>query len=75
MGNEFRTLDGTCATLVPSGTGYENVSLANQVCTTVGSVSGQSFVSGSEYVALSYGYSYSNAWRVSSHHILARGKV
>ncbi|KAH9022164.1 pleiotropic drug resistance ABC transporter [Lactarius pseudohatsudake] len=28
--NEFHTLNGTCSNLVPSGTGYENVSLANQ---------------------------------------------
>lgn len=61
--NEFRTLDGTCASLVPSGTGYEGVSLANQVCTTVGSVSGSATVSGKTFVELSYSYSYIHTWR------------
>jgi ATP-binding cassette, subfamily G (WHITE), member 2, SNQ2 len=27
--NEFHALSGTCSMLVPSGPGYENVSLAN----------------------------------------------
>lgn len=40
------------------------MSLANQVCTTVGSVSGQSTVDGNTFVLLSYSYSYSNLWRV-----------
>lgn len=44
MSNEFRTLKGECANLVPMGVGYENVTIGNQVCTTVGSVPGQSFV-------------------------------
>ncbi|TFK52853.1 hypothetical protein OE88DRAFT_1627317 [Heliocybe sulcata] len=61
--NEFRTLNGTCATLVPSGPGYEDISLANQVCTTVGAVPGQPYVDGNRYVELSYQYSYSNTWR------------
>ncbi|VDC00110.1 unnamed protein product [Peniophora sp. CBMAI 1063] len=61
--NEFRTLDGTCASLIPSGPGYENVNIANQVCTTVGSQPGQSTVNGNSFVELSYSYSWSNAWR------------
>lgn len=61
--NEFRTLDGSCASLVPSGPGYESVSLANQVCTTVGSVSGSATVNGQTFVKVSYSYSYSNTWR------------
>ena len=65
MVNEFHTLNGSCATLVPSGSGYENVSVNNQVCTTVGSEPGQDFVSGSRYVELSFQYNFSNLWRVS----------
>ncbi|KDQ56593.1 hypothetical protein JAAARDRAFT_58879 [Jaapia argillacea MUCL 33604] len=61
--NEFHTLNGVCATLVPQGPGYEGVSLANQVCTTVGSVPGQSRVSGEKFVELSYGYHHSNTWK------------
>lgn len=63
--NEFHTLNGTCSSLVPQGAGYENVSLANQVCTTVGSIPGQDFVDGNTFVELSYAYSYSHLWRVS----------
>jgi ATP-binding cassette subfamily G (WHITE) protein 2 (SNQ2) len=63
--NEFRTLNGSCASMVPQGPGYENVSLANQVCTVVGSLPGQTFVDGNRFVELSYGFSYSNTWMVS----------
>ncbi|KAF5379148.1 hypothetical protein D9615_006042 [Tricholomella constricta] len=60
--NEFRTLNGKCSTLVPQGPGYENVSLENQVCTTVGSQPGESFVNGSRFAELSYGFSFSHTW-------------
>lgn len=66
MTNEFYTLDGTCSTLVPSGAGYEGVSLQNQVCTVVGSEPGLARVSGSNYLALSFGYYHKNLWRVST---------
>lgn len=62
--NEFRTLNGTCASLVPQGPGYETVSLTNQVCATVGSVAGQNYVDGNAFIKASYGYSYSNEWLV-----------
>lgn len=61
--NEFRTLDGTCSSLVPQGPGYDGISIENQACTTVGSVPGQSVVNGNRYVNLSFGYSYSHTWR------------
>ncbi|KAK7033390.1 pleiotropic drug resistance ABC transporter [Favolaschia claudopus] len=63
MANEFRTLKGSCDLLVPQGPGYENITLANQVCSTVGSVAGQNFVDGNVFISESYGYSYSNEWR------------
>ncbi|KAJ7261720.1 ABC-2 type transporter-domain-containing protein [Mycena haematopus] len=62
MANEFHTLNGTCASLVPQGPGYENITLANQVCATVGSVAGQNFVDGNKFIADSYGYHYGNEW-------------
>lgn len=65
MTNEFHTLDGTCSDLVPSGDGYEGVSLANQVCPTIGSEVGRSTVSGTQFVAVSFGYYQSHLWRVS----------
>ncbi|RDB26885.1 Brefeldin A resistance protein [Hypsizygus marmoreus] len=62
MTNEFRTLNGACSTLVPQGPGYENVSLSYQVCTTVGSIPGEPFVSGSRFTQLSYGFTFSHTW-------------
>ncbi|KIJ59901.1 hypothetical protein HYDPIDRAFT_32776 [Hydnomerulius pinastri MD-312] len=61
--NEFHTLNGTCTTLVPQGPGYENITLANQVCTTVGSQPGMATVDGNTFAYLSYGYEYSNLWK------------
>ncbi|CAE6363521.1 unnamed protein product [Rhizoctonia solani] len=60
--NEFHGLRGECSMLVPSGPGYENVSIENRVCTTVGSVPGQTFVDGDAFVAASYEYEYKNLW-------------
>ncbi|KAH9474468.1 Brefeldin A resistance protein [Psilocybe cubensis] len=61
--NEFHTLDGICSTLVPSGPGYEGISLNNQVCTVVGSQPGEERVDGARYLDLSFGYSYRHLWR------------
>ena len=56
-------MQGTCSTLVPSGAGYEGISIQNQACPVVGAISGQSYVDGNRYVNLSYEYSYSHTWR------------
>lgn len=61
--NEFRTLQGTCSTLIPSGAGYESASIQNQACPVVGAIPGQSHVDGNRYVSLSYEYSFSHTWR------------
>ncbi|KAG1766364.1 ABC-2 type transporter-domain-containing protein [Suillus placidus] len=61
--NEFHTLDGVCSTLVPQGPGYENVSLANQVCTMVGSQPGDLLVDGNIYVGLTFNFWYGHLWR------------
>ncbi|KAF9449781.1 pleiotropic drug resistance ABC transporter [Macrolepiota fuliginosa MF-IS2] len=63
MTNEFRTLQGECSSLVPQGPGYENITIANQVCTTVGSLLGQPVVDGSRFLELSYGFQWSNTWK------------
>ncbi|KAF5330166.1 hypothetical protein D9611_010635 [Ephemerocybe angulata] len=60
--NEFRTLRGTCSSLVPQGPGYENVSLVNQVCAVVGAQPGEDFVDGANFAGLSFGFTYSNTW-------------
>ena len=66
MVNEFHTIDAECAVLVPQGPGYENVPLANKVCTTVGSIPGLSTVNGNNYIELSYNYTYGHLWRAST---------
>ncbi|KAG2112807.1 ABC-2 type transporter-domain-containing protein [Suillus cothurnatus] len=58
MMNEFHTLNRTCFTMVPQHPGYENVSLANQVCTTVGAQPGMSTVDDNAFTYLSYDYKY-----------------
>ena len=63
--NEFRTIRGKCSSLVPQGPGYQNVSIENQVCTVVGSQSGQLYVDGNLFAGLSHEYYWSNTWRVS----------
>ncbi|KAI5479965.1 hypothetical protein MNV49_002255 [Pseudohyphozyma bogoriensis] len=63
LANEFRTINFPCSTLVPSGSLYPNVQLANQVCSTAGSVAGQLLVNGDAYIQASFGYTYSHVWR------------
>lgn len=63
MMNEFHTLNGICTTLVPQGPAYQNISLTNQVCTTVGAQPGMSTVDGNAFTYLSYDYKYSDLWR------------
>ena len=58
-----RTLNVPCAGLVPSGPAYQNVNIANQVCTVAGSQSGQLIVIGAQYLQASFGYTYANTWR------------
>ncbi|KAK1148470.1 hypothetical protein N8T08_009475 [Aspergillus melleus] len=63
MVTEFHNRKSLCATLVPSGPGYENVSILNQVCAAEGAVPGEMYVSGDAYVETSFAYSYSHLWR------------
>ncbi|KAG9227093.1 hypothetical protein CCMSSC00406_0008293 [Pleurotus cornucopiae] len=63
MVNEFHTLDGQCSNLVPSGMGYDGVSVDNQVCIAVGSVAGRPTVDGNAFVSISFGYNYGHLWR------------
>ncbi|KAH8432475.1 uncharacterized protein LDX57_010110 [Aspergillus melleus] len=60
---EFHNRKSPCATLVPSGPGYENVGILNQVCASEGAVPGEMYVSGDAYVETSFAYSYSHLWR------------
>ena len=51
LANEFHGREMPCNLLVPSGPGYQNVSINNQVCAFAGSVPGQIMVSGDNYLA------------------------
>ena len=64
--NEFRTLNLECSNLVPQGPGYENITLANQVCIAVGAIPGQTAVNGLRYLELSLNYEWSHMWKVRS---------
>ncbi|KPI34782.1 ABC transporter CDR4 [Cyphellophora attinorum] len=67
MVNEFSNRQFPCSTFVPSNMGdltaYGNVASDNHVCTTVGSVAGQPYVSGDAYINSQYAYYASHRWR------------
>ncbi|SSD61664.1 related to ATP-binding cassette transporter CGR1 [Saccharomycodes ludwigii] len=63
MINEFHGREFPCAEFIPSGSGYSDVSLANQVCSSVGAVAGESYVSGDRFLELAYGYLHKHKWR------------
>ena len=73
MVNEFHTLNGTCTTIVPSGSGYDSMTLVNQACTIIGSQPGMGKVPGNTYAYLSFGYSYSHLWRASDRYCNLQG--
>ena len=63
MENEFVNFNLTCAgnNLVPNGPTY--TSIANQVCTLQGSITGTDIVVGSEYISRTFNYYPSEIWR------------
>jgi ATP-binding cassette, subfamily G (WHITE), member 2, PDR len=65
MINEFHNRNFQCDTFVPSPSlaGYENVTLANRVCSTVGSVAGSPILNGDAYINSQYKYYNSHKWR------------
>ncbi|KAL6452790.1 CDR1 Pleiotropic ABC efflux transporter of multiple drugs CDR1 [Candida maltosa Xu316] len=63
MVNEFHGRDFLCSTYIPAGPAFANVSIDNKVCTAVGSVPGNTIVSGTQYLKLSYQYYNSHKWR------------
>ncbi|RMZ82683.1 hypothetical protein DV738_g1588, partial [Chaetothyriales sp. CBS 135597] len=62
MINEFSNRQFRCAAYVPSGFDY-GTGLEHRVCTTVGSVAGQPFVSGDAFINSQYNYYASHRWR------------
>lgn len=63
VANEFRTLQVTCAQLIPSGPAYVSLNPANQVCVIAGARQGQTSINGLDYIETSYGYSWDNRGR------------
>ncbi|KAL5337371.1 ABC-2 type transporter-domain-containing protein [Aspergillus crustosus] len=63
MVNEFHNMQYDCVSFVPSGPGYENVSIENQICNAVSSTPGASSIDGDAYLASAYQYYHKNLWR------------
>ncbi|KAL6875257.1 ABC transporter ABCl1 [Trichoderma novae-zelandiae] len=65
MVNEFHNREFECVDFIPSKSipEYANVSSSNQVCSSVGSVTGRLNVNGDAYVQSAFGYSWENRWR------------
>ncbi|KAH6615048.1 opaque-specific ABC transporter CDR3 [Boeremia exigua] len=63
MVNEFHDRQFPCASFVPSGPGYENISAEQQACAVIGSQPGQNFVGGTAYVETAFSYNWNNRWR------------
>ncbi|KAL2859549.1 ABC drug exporter AbcA [Aspergillus pseudodeflectus] len=63
MINEFHNREFRCVNYVPSGPGFSDVGPENRVCSTVGSIPGQPFVNGDNYIESLYAYVASHKWR------------
>ncbi|CAI7642126.1 unnamed protein product [Penicillium crustosum] len=63
MAAEFHNINFTCAaaSIIPSGSEYTD--LAYQTCAYAGSQVGSTVVNGDDYLAVKYGFYYSNVWR------------
>ncbi|KAI9172716.1 ABC multidrug transporter atrG [Paramyrothecium foliicola] len=63
MANEFHGREFPCASIVPTGPGYDNAPSESRVCPVVGAVAGSSVVDGDAYINLTYSYYNANKWR------------
>ncbi|GMG19756.1 unnamed protein product [Ambrosiozyma monospora] len=63
MGSEFHGKMMKCHSFVPSGPGYENVSIANQICSVPGAIAGQAIVLGDDYIKRKYDFYFHNVWK------------
>lgn len=60
---QFHNRQFPCSTLVPTGTGYTNLTNGESVCATAGAVPGEPYVDGDAYLLSTYGYYSSHLWR------------
>lgn len=63
MVNEFDGRTFPCATFVPAGPTYANVSASNRICSTTAAKAGLDFVLGTDYLETSFSYEHKNLWR------------
>ncbi|KAJ4260012.1 Multidrug resistance protein [Fusarium falciforme] len=61
--NEYGGREYPCSNFVPDGPEYGDVSPLSRACNVQGSVPGESFVRGSNYISSTYGYNDSHKWR------------
>ncbi|GJP96864.1 ABC transporter Cdr4 [Aspergillus niger] len=63
MVNEFSGRQFECSSIVPSGQGYNSVSMDYRICSTVGAQSGSTIVDGTAYLKQSFQYTKGHEWR------------
>ena len=63
MINEFGNREFLCTSYVPTGPGYPTTPTDNNVCAAAGSIPGEAFVQGSNYLAQTFQYYLSHKWR------------
>jgi ATP-binding cassette, subfamily G (WHITE), member 2, PDR len=63
MTNEFHGREFECASFVPAGPSYENISANERACAVLGSVPGANTISGTAFLKTAYGYEFGNRWR------------
>lgn len=61
--NEFHHSTSNCSELIPYGPNYDNVSLLNQACSSVGGLPGSRTIDGDTYIFEKFGYKHSSLWR------------
>ncbi|VVT57379.1 uncharacterized protein SAPINGB_P005666 [Magnusiomyces paraingens] len=60
---EFHGRMMKCHELVPNGPSYDNVDIAHKVCNLFGSVAGQEYIKGDDYIKKQYQMEYKHTWR------------
>ncbi|KAK9453376.1 P-loop containing nucleoside triphosphate hydrolase protein [Dipodascopsis uninucleata] len=63
IGSELHGRIMECASLVPSGPGYDSVSIAHKICSVAGSIAGQAYVSGDAYMKAYWNFEWHHVWR------------
>ncbi|KAJ4333725.1 hypothetical protein N0V87_007386 [Didymella glomerata] len=62
VANEFHGVRYPCDQFIPMGPGYTQTG-NTFICSSQGAIAGQTFVSGDDFIAVAYEYSFSHVWR------------